>query len=77
MSITGGAKTALPVSSRRSAMPRISFSVDAVVQERFKKMIRFKRAGTPSAVNAGDRSDLFEAEWDALRDAKHRRTRRN
>ncbi|CAJ1336486.1 unnamed protein product [Effrenium voratum] len=29
--------------SRRSLAPRISFSVDAVVQERFKKMIRFKR----------------------------------
>mmetsp|Transcript_21475 Transcript_21475/g.50059 ORF Transcript_21475/g.50059 Transcript_21475/m.50059 type:complete len:117 (+) Transcript_21475:48-398(+) len=29
--------------SRRSVKPRASFSVDAVVQERFRKMVRFKR----------------------------------
>eukprot|EP00434_Breviolum_minutum_P007525 symbB.v1.2.006643.t1/scaffold394.1/size213099/8 len=29
--------------SRRAQLPRTSFSVDVVVQERFKKMIRFKR----------------------------------
>ncbi|CAE7566219.1 unnamed protein product, partial [Symbiodinium sp. CCMP2456] len=29
--------------SRRSVKPRASFSVDAVVQDRFRKMVRFKR----------------------------------
>eukprot|EP00435_Cladocopium_sp_Y103_P070144 s71_g34.t1 len=41
LSLTGGPSERF--TSRRSQLPRVSFSVDAVVQERFKKMIRFKR----------------------------------
>mmetsp|Transcript_984 Transcript_984/g.2162 ORF Transcript_984/g.2162 Transcript_984/m.2162 type:complete len:144 (+) Transcript_984:253-684(+) len=43
MSFASRGSRATTRQSRRSVMPRASFSVDGVIQERYRKMIMFKR----------------------------------
>ena len=49
--------------SRRAQLPRTSFSVDVVVQERFKKMIRFKRVMAAYGLLNSDNSNEGAGAW--------------
>lgn len=69
LSLTGGPSERF--TSRRSQLPRTSFSVDAVVQERFKKMIRFKRVMATYGLLNSDEGSWNLTDQDAVDELVH------